>query len=77
LRQAISSHGDGIAFAIRHGVWTEEQRLEYFCRMGLLGVALLHWIVFALMVQSSTSAMSTPDGFSDLAAIVLHGLALL
>ena len=42
--------------------------------MGLLGVALLHWIVFALMVTSADGSISdqAPHAFGNLAALLQH-----
>jgi hypothetical protein len=36
----------------------EESRLEHRCRMGLLAVAILHWIVFYLMTQTAPPEVS-------------------
>ena len=36
----------------------EELRLEHRCRMGLLAVAILHWIVFYLMTQAGPAEVS-------------------
>jgi hypothetical protein len=36
----------------------EELRLEHRCRMGLLAVGILHWIVFYLLTQSGTPEVS-------------------
>jgi hypothetical protein len=44
----------GIALALRCGM-TETQQLERFCRMWLLAIAVLHWVVFFLLVQTTPS----------------------
>ena len=36
----------------------EELCLEHRCRMGLLAVAILHWIVFYLMTQTAPAEVS-------------------
>lgn len=58
-------------------MWTEEDRLEHYCRMGLLAVAVLHWILFALMVSASDPPISnrTRRAFSTFAAILPERLA--
>jgi hypothetical protein len=55
------------------GVWTDDERLEHHCRMGLLAVAILHWIIFALMISSSEPPISdqAPRALGNFAALVL------
>ena len=36
----------------------EELRLEHRCRMGLLAVGILHWIVFYLLTQTVPAEVS-------------------
>lgn len=62
----------GIAFALLSGVRTEDERLEHRCRMGLLVVMLLHWLVFALLVTNSVpvDASGGSDFSSNLAALL-------
>jgi hypothetical protein len=47
--------------------------------MGLLAVAVLHWILFILMLTSSDEPVTfnTPGAFSNLAAAALHYLTVL
>jgi hypothetical protein len=68
----------GIAFALGEDVWTEEQRLEFYCRLGLLAVAFLHWIIFALLIRSDVEAVSDqlPPVSSNLASVLLQFLHL-
>ncbi len=35
-----------------------DDRLQFFCRMGLLAVAFLHWIIFALLIRTDVEAVS-------------------
>ena len=60
-------------------MWTAEERLEHYCRIGLLGVAILHWIVFALMVSSSEAPISNqvPEPLGNLAAVLAEALRLI
>jgi hypothetical protein len=52
-------------------VWTDEDRLEHHCRMGLLVIMILHWIVFALLVSSSSRAdESASAAVSNLASLL-------
>lgn len=81
---AVQSRADspvppGIGVAIWVGVWTNEERLEHYCRMGLLGVAILHWIVFALMITSADGSISdqAPRAFSNLASALLQQLTVI
>ena len=48
----------------------DESRLLHWCRMGLLGVAILHWIVFYLLTQANPleSSGATPQRQSWYAA---------
>jgi len=58
-------------------VWTEDERLEHLCRMGLLAVAVLHWILFILMVTSVEEPVTVnTGGFSNLASHLLPYLPL-
>ena len=41
-----------------------EWQLEHRCRMGLLAVAVLHWIVFYLLTQSGAAPVSGSDNFT-------------
>ena len=41
-----------------------ELRLEHRCRMGLLAVGILHWIVFYLLTQSGPVPVSGSGNFS-------------
>lgn len=61
--------GDGIGFALSSGVWSDEDRLEHLCRMGLLAVMLLHWIVFALLVSTSAPDESASAASGNLAHV--------
>lgn len=47
--------------------------------MGLLAVAILHWIVFALMISSSEQPLSdqAPRVLGNLAAVLRDALTLL
>jgi len=47
--------------------------------MGLLAIAILHWIVFVLMIASSEGPMSdqAPRALGNLAAAALRQLPLL
>lgn len=69
----ISCFGAGIRLALHGSVWTEEDRLEHFCRMGLLAVAILHWILFILMVTSADEPITfkSSGAYSNLAAVLL------
>ena len=41
-----------------------ETRLQHRCRMGLLAVAVLHWIVFYLMTQSGAAPVSGSGNYT-------------
>jgi hypothetical protein len=41
-----------------------ELSLEHWCRMGLLAVAILHWIVFYLLTQSGPDPSPGSGNFS-------------
>lgn len=43
-----------------------------YCRLGLLAVAILHWIVFALMVAGAEGPISNqaPHAFGNLASLL-------
>lgn len=60
-------------------MWTDEERLEHYCRMGLLGVAILHWVVFALMITSAEGSISdqAPRALGNFAAALREALQLL
>lgn len=63
----------GIRFAASQGVEGQEAG-ERNCRMWLLAIAILHWLVFALMVHNSmrsSSEVMAQGGFS-LAAVLRH-----
>lgn len=53
-------------------MWTAEETLEFYCRLGLLAVAILHWIVFALMVAGAEPPISdqAPRALGNLAALI-------
>ena len=54
-----------------------EDRLEHYCRLGLLVIAVLHWLVFALMVSSDVSMSDqAPRALGNLASAVLPFLQL-
>ena len=74
--QLIQGIRPGIGFALQGGVWTDDDRLEHLCRMGLLAVALLHWVLFILMVTSKEESISdqVPRAFSNLASLLLTNL---
>ena len=60
-------------------MWTtDEHRLEHFCRLGLLAVAILHWIFFALMIRSDVEALSNqaPPVVSNFASALFNLLQL-
>jgi hypothetical protein len=59
-------------------VCTDEQRLEHFCRLGLLAVAILHWIFFALLIRTDAEALSNqaPPAISNLASALFQLLQL-
>jgi len=46
------------------------KREENLCRMWLLAIAILHWIVFGLLVYSTETADLAPPASRSLAAIV-------
>jgi hypothetical protein len=47
-----------------------DARDERLCRAWLLAIAILHWIVFALLVHNSPRADSAPPPVHNLAAAV-------
>ena len=49
-----------------------DERLEHYTRLGLLAIAVLHWIVFLLMIGSSERPVSkqTPSAPSNLAMVL-------
>ena len=51
-----------------------DKRLEFFCRIGLLAVAFLHWIVFALLIRTDVEAFSdqAPPFVSNLCSALLQ-----
>jgi hypothetical protein len=48
----------GLLFTI--GSMLGEQREERLCRLWLLAIAILHWVVFGLLVRSRESAELVP-----------------
>ena len=46
------------------------KREEYLCRMWLLAIAILHWIVFGLLVYSTETADLAPPASRSLAALL-------
>jgi hypothetical protein len=42
----------------RCSIVEDEARLVHWCRMGLLAVGILHWIVFYLLTQSGPTEVS-------------------
>ena len=46
------------------------KREEYLCRMWLLAIAILHWIVFGLLVYSTETADLAPPASRSLATIL-------
>ena len=54
-----------------------EDRLEHLCRLGLLAIAVLHWVVFALMISSDISISDqAPRALGNLASAALQFLQL-
>lgn len=55
-----------------------DERLEFSCRLGLLAVALLHWIIFALLIRSDIEALSdqAPPFVSNLCSALFQFLNL-
>ena len=53
-----------------------DERLDLFCRLGLLGVAFLHWIIFALLIRSDVEALSdqAPPVVSNLCSALFQFL---
>lgn len=55
----------------------EELRLEHRCRMGLLAVGILHWIVFYLLTQTGAPPAAGSGSVnrvgSFLAQYAVHG----
>lgn len=53
-------------------MWTTDDALELYCRLGLLAVAILHWIVFALMVAGAEGPISNqaPHAYGNLASFL-------
>ena len=51
---------------------SEETRLEHHCRMGLLAVAILHWIVFYLLTQSVAPPTSESGNFTRARRLNAH-----
>lgn len=49
-----------------------ELRLEHRCRMGLLAVGILHWIVFYLLTQSSPAPVAGSGNFSRIQRLNAH-----
>ena len=47
-----------------------DARDERLCRAWLLAIAILHWIVFALLVHNSQRVDSAPPPVHSLAAVV-------
>lgn len=64
----------GIRLALCLCVSTTDERLEFFCRMGLLAVAFLHWIIFALLIRTDAEAFSdqAPPVISNLCSALLQ-----
>lgn len=57
-------------------MWTDDDRLEHLCRMGLLAVAFLHWVAFILMVTSTDESISdqVPHALSNFASLLSNNL---
>ena len=53
----------------------EQKREEYLCRMWLLAIAILHWIVFGLLVYSTETADLAPPASRSLAALLASVLS--
>ena len=49
-----------------------ETRLQHHCRMGLLAVAVLHWIVFYLMTQSGAAPVSGSGNYTRARKLNAH-----
>ena len=50
----------------------EELRLEHRCRMGLLAVGVLHWIVFYLLTQSGPPPASGTGNVTRARTLLVH-----
>ena len=64
---------------MRHALLvSNDERLEFFCRLGLLAVALLHWIIFALLIRTDVEALSdqAPPVVSNLCSALSQFLHL-
>jgi hypothetical protein len=52
-------------------VLEQHKREEYLCRMWLLAIAILHWIVFGLLVYTTETAAQLPPATNrSLAALI-------
>ena len=60
---------------MRHKLFvSNDECLEFFCRLGLLAVAFLHWIIFALLIRTDVEALSdqAPPVVSNLCSALLQ-----
>jgi hypothetical protein len=53
----------------------QDHREERLCRMWLLAIAILHWIVFGLLLRNSDYADAAPAAAGTLAAALTEFLS--